>query len=395
MAGVSAPKGALEGRSEKQFRRLGRGLGKLSWRLSLTMMALVFITTLSIGFLTSRVFNLEIDHFYDSLEPSLQKLLDQRFEKVYGDKSASPTSLDLRPELVLPILIPGVLALVLSLLLARRIARPLQAVSRAASEVAAGRLEARVQLTRRQLKSGDEASGLARNFNGMAESLEALERERRDSSAAIAHELRTPLTVLRARLQAGVDGVLPLDEKAARILLEQTELLSRLVDDLRTLSLADAGQLHLNLAPLELCAFVTEQVQAFQESARERNIALELYCPVPSLFVQADRQRLAQVFYNLLENALRYTPAGGKVEVRLERMAQRVRLEVEDSGPGIPPEALEKVFERFYRTDASRSKHSGGSGLSLAIVRTIVTLHGGRVWAENRLEGGARLALEL
>jgi len=392
---MSAQKRALEGRSEKQFRRLGRGLGKLSWRLSLTMMALVFVTTLSIGFLTIYVFNLEIEHFYDSLEPSLQKLFDQRFEKVFGDESRSPTRLEVRPELVLPILIPGVLALVLALLLARRIARPLQAVSRAASEVAAGRLEARVELTPRQLKSGDEASELARNFNGMAESLEALERERRDSSAAIAHELRTPLTVLRARLQAGVDRVLPLDENAARILLEQTELLSRLVDDLRTLSLADAGQLHLNLVPLELCAFVTEQVQVFEERARERNIALELYCPVPSLFVKADRQRLVQVFYNLLENALRHTPGGKTVRVRLEHLHSGIRLSVEDSGPGIPMEALEKVFERFFRTDASRSRHSGGSGLGLAIVQTIVTLHGGRVWAENRLEGGARLVLEL
>jgi two-component system, OmpR family, sensor histidine kinase BaeS len=358
------------------------------------MIGLVLFTSISIGSLVAYTFTIEINHFYDSLNPELQLVFDRQLERAF-DSEDYPTNLDNQPALLLPIVLPALLALAMAVWLSRRIARPLEAVSQAASEVAAGRLEARVQLTHRQLKSGDEASGLARNFNGMAESLEALERERRDSSAAIAHELRTPLTVLRARLQAGVDGVLPLDEAAARILLEQTELLSRLVDDLKTLSLADTDQLRLNLAPLELCAFVQEQVDGFGGRAAQRNIRLECFCAEQTLFMQADRQRMAQVLFNLLENAIRYTPNGGTVTVRLERKPTWMRLSVEDSGPGIPSDALEQVFERFYRTDASRSRHSGGSGLGLAIVRSIVALHGGRVWAENRPEGGARLVIQL
>ena len=361
------------------------------------MIALVMFTAISIGFLVDYDYQVQIERFYNSLDPKLQLAFDRVGETF--DSESSPSDFDNQPVLLLTVVLPALLALILAVWLSQRIARPLEAVSQAASEVAAGRLEARVQLTPGQLKSGDEASGLARNFNRMAESLEALERERRESSAAIAHELRTPLTVLRARLQAGVDGVLPLDEAAARILLEQTELLSRLVDDLKILSLADADQLRLNLAPLELCAFVQEQVEGFGGRAAQRNIRLEYLCAERTLFLQADRQRMAQVLFNLLENAIRYTPGGGAVTVRLERHSaegvSRVRLTVEDSGPGILPDALEHVFERFYRTDASRSRHSGGSGLGLAIVRSIVALHGGRVWAENRLEGGARLVIQL
>ena len=361
------------------------------------MIALVMFTAISIGFLVDYDYQVQIERFYNSLDPKLQLAFDRVGETF--DSESSPSDFDNQPVLLLTVVLPALLALILAVWLSQRIARPLEAVSQAASEVAAGRLEARVQLTPGQLKSGDEASGLARNFNRMAESLEALERERRESSAAIAHELRTPLTVLRARLQAGVDGVLPLDEAAARILLEQTELLSRLVDDLKILSLADADQLRLNLAPLELCAFVQEQVEGFQGRAAQRDIQLEYQCVERTLFRQADRQRMAQVLFNLLENAIRYTPGGGAVTVRLERHSaegfSRVRLTVEDSGPGIPPDALEHIFERFWRTDASRSRHSGGSGLGLAIVRSIVSLHGGRVWAENRLEGGAKLVIQL
>lgn len=272
-------------------------------------------------------------------------------------------------------------------LIAWRLARPLSAVSKAARLFAEGDLSARARLLPRQQRNerrwGGEAIRLVEDFNAMAASLERLEAERQVTTAAIAHELRTPLAVLQARLAALRDGVFALDAREVQLLAQQTDLLPRLVEDLRTLSLADAGKLTLNLYTCDLSALVKDVVESFEPRAAAKGVRLEVCAEEVTLV--GDAARLRQVVANLLDNALRFTPESGSVEVTLRTDQAGVTLRVRDTGPGLGESDRVRVFERFYRADAERS----GSGLGLAIVRSLVELHGGRVEAANAPEDGA------
>lgn len=291
----------------------------------------------------------------------------------------------LQQSLLIATLASSVLGILLALIFARRLARPIEAVSVAATRLASGDLSARIPAP----KGNDETALLARNFNRMAESLEKLETERKAMIADIAHELRTPLTIMQGRLEAIQDGVASLEMREIDRLHHQTRLLSRLVEDLRTLSLADAGRLTLERRPLDLCAVVQHTVAGFQGQAQDKGIKLQLRLPSPPLEVEADPDRLTQIISNLLHNAVAHTPAGGTITVEVEARGKEVAVRVSDTGPGIPEEALPRVFDRFFRAEASRSRQSGGSGLGLAIVKALVELHGGMVEAKNRSSGGA------
>jgi two-component system, OmpR family, sensor histidine kinase BaeS len=286
-------------------------------------------------------------------------------------------------------------SVIVAILMAKRIARPLEKITQTAAAVAQGQLNARVALTSREQHSHDEVMQLAVNFNTMAASLEHLEHERRITNAAIAHELRTPLTVLQTRVEGIRDGVVPMNDAEAEQLLSQIRTLTRLVGDLRTLSLAEADHLDLNLEEIDLLDIVTLSVASFGIRAEHKNTMLELNSEALSAPVRGDRDRLTQVISNLLENALRYTPAGGRIDVDLIVSNLDVCLIVRDNGPGFPPETLPHLFERFYRADPSRSRASGGSGLGLSVVRAIMKLHGGTVQATNAVAGGAHLELQL
>ena len=291
-----------------------------------------------------------------------------------------------------PIAMPfGVLV---ALLIARHISKPITDVSKAARRVAHGDLSARVAPSFHLEHSGSEIGELTHNFNAMAESLERLEHERQAMIADIAHELRTPLTILQGHLDAIEDGVLPLDSDALHTLTKQTQLLARLVADLRTLSLADAGRLSLERRPVDLAELVRECRAAFAGSAGAKGVTLGLELPSAAP-VRADPDRLLQVIGNLLSNALRHTPEGGVVTLRVRCAGEAAHLNVTDSGPGLSEEALARVFSRFYRADASRGRATGGSGLGLAIVRALVELHGGEVAASNSVDGGATFSVSL
>ncbi len=291
-----------------------------------------------------------------------------------------------------PIAMPfGVLV---ALLIARHISKPITDASKAARRVAHGDLSARVAPSFHLEHSGSELTELTHNFNAMAESLERLERERQAIIADIAHELRTPLTILQGHLDAIEDGVLPFDADALSTLTKQTQLLSRLVTDLRTLSLADAGKLSLERRQVDLTALVRECSAAFASSARAKGVTVRLELP-EALPVCADPDRLLQVTGNLLSNALRHTPPGGDVTLRVQHVEAGAELTVTDSGPGLSEEALGKVFNRFYRADLSRGRTTGGSGLGLAIVRALIELHGGQVIATNHPELGATFYVTL
>jgi len=286
-----------------------------------------------------------------------------------------------------------VLAAGLALLLARIIARPVESVTRAAGRIAAGDLSVRIPVTEAG-PNGSETERLAHSFNTMADSLERLERNRKDMVADVAHELRTPLTVMRGRLEAMEDGVAPLELTEVRDLHAQVLVLSRLVEDLRVLSLADAGKLSLELHDVDLTDLARSVASGYQIAARERGIDLSVEA-VPGVMAFGDRDRLTQVMANLIDNALRLTPAGGRVTLVVADGPDGPVFEVSDTGPGIPAGTEGRIFERFVRTDESRARADGGSGLGLAIVNSIVELHNGTVRARNSAAGGAVISVQL
>ncbi len=290
--------------------------------------------------------------------------------------------------------IAAAFAVLLALVMARRIARPIQAVSIAANRMAAGNLASRVTLPTFVTRDEDETATLARSFNTMAESLERQEETRKAMIADIAHELRTPLAVMQAKLEALEDGVLELSVDEIKRLQHQTHVLSRLVDDLRVLSLAEAGQLALERRRVKLESLARSVTLTFNERAHSKNIQLE-FVSSGEITLDADPDRITQVLSNLLDNAIQHTPASGCVTVSLESLEKNAQLSVSDTGSGLPPETIDRVFDRFYRADASRNRSSGGSGLGLAIVRALVELHGGRVRAQNGAGGGAEFVVLL
>jgi len=278
---------------------------------------------------------------------------------------------------------------VLAAALSRSIARPIAAVSAATSELAAGRFGVRVALPR-HADQPDETRALSDGFNAMAAALERYEGERKAMVADVAHELRTPLAAMQLRLEALADGLVPFDPSEVELLRSQTDLMGRLIDDLRLLSLADAGRLTLEPIDVDVGPWLTRTVEAARPGLEASGVRVAVAPIDPPLVVRADPQRLAQVLQNLLANAAAFSPAGGVVDVRAEADAAELRIGVRDRGPGVPADELETIFERFVQGRRRDERGSGGTGLGLAIVRTLVGLHGGRVAARNlpAAEGG-------
>ena len=275
--------------------------------------------------------------------------------------------------------------------LAGRLVRPLSRLQRAAGALADGQLDARSGLEGRT----DEIGSLGRSFDTMAAELEAAEGARRRFLQDAAHELKTPLAVIDATTSAVLDGVYAHEDRHLETIRDQGRLLSRIVDDLRTISLADAGVLPLHREPVLVGALLASVARDMASRATGRGVALEAIEPAP-LTVSADPDRLRQVVGALVDNAIRHTPSGGWI--RLEGRAEggsSVVLAVVDSGPGIAPDDLPRVFDRFYQADPSRDRATGSSGLGLAIVQAVVERHGGRVTAANEPGAGARFEVRL
>lgn len=287
--------------------------------------------------------------------------------------------------------IAAAVALLLGSLLFFQIVSPVQRLTSAAQKIAAGDLQQRIPT-----QSQDEIGTLATAFNQMADSLAQHEELRRNLIADVAHELRTPLTVIQGNLEAMLDGVLPASPQEIATLRDETALLARLVSDLRLLSLAEAGQLKLERVKTDPAELVARAVEPFRLLAQSGQVelAMDIAPNLPSVSVDADR--IAQVIRNLLSNALRHTPAGGRVIVTCRNVeSQNLLITVSDTGEGIPPDDLPFVFDRFYRADKSRSRTSGGSGIGLAIVKQLVEAHGGKVWVESQPGQGTTFGFTL
>ena len=281
-------------------------------------------------------------------------------------------------------------ALVLAVIMTRQITEPVRRLATATADIARGKLDARVESP-----GDDELGQLGRSFNSMAATLQRQEEERRSMLADIAHELRTPLSVLRGNLEAMLDGLLEPRQEQLSVLHEQSLALSRLIDDLRTLSLAAEGHLDLHRQPTDIAELARRVVAEMEAGAGERQVALSVEAPKRLPRPALDSDRIGQVLRNLIDNALRYTPAGGRVSVTARPQGRGVTVAVADTGAGIAPEDLPHVFDRFYRADGSRTRATGGSGLGLAIVKQLVEAHGGRVWAQSEPGRGSAFSFAL
>ena len=268
----------------------------------------------------------------------------------------------------------------------RGYARPLGDMIEAAGRVAEGDLTTRVRE-----RGPREVRGLARAFNTMSARLEASEQERRRLLADVSHELRTPLSVVQGNLEALVDGVRPADEEHLRAILDETNVLSRLIDDLATLSLAEAGALTLHREPTDLGGITREVGESFTAQAAAAGVHLETTAPPDLPVADADPLRVREILANLVANAVRYTPSGGAVRISVSRDGPAaLALMVSDTGKGIAPEALTHVFDRFYKTAESR-----GAGLGLAIAKQLVEAHGGTIAATSEVGRGTQIRFTL
>lgn len=292
------------------------------------------------------------------------------------------------------ILVSTILAMfmvVAAVLLMRRFVDPLADVIFAAQEMAQGRLNTRIATD----KGPQDLRSLSESFNEMATSLERNDRERREMLADVAHELRTPLSVIRGRLEGIVDGIYPDNGSEVSMALEQTYVLQRLVDDLRLLTLAETRQLVFDKRDIQVADVINRVLELFSAEAQEKNISLSFREESGNTSAMLDPQRLEQIISNLVGNAIRYVPEGGKVWVTASEAHGSVKIIVNDNGTGIPAEDLPFIFDRFWRKEKSRARSTGGTGLGLAIAKQLVEAQGGMIEAQNLPEGGLQIAMEL
>ena len=291
------------------------------------------------------------------------------------------------------LLLGGALASAAALLAARFLAKgmtkPLRDMAQASRKMAQGDYSQRVVTASR-----DEVGQLAAAFNRMSAELESVERLRRDLVANVSHELKTPISALRARLENLLDGVEQPDPSVLQVMLQQAERLSRLVDQLLDLSRLESGEIRLDLGDVDLASLVRQVSSEIHVTRGDHLVDVRTEIPEGAA-VWGDRERIHQVLFNLLDNAVRYTPPGGEVVVAARPAGTVCEIRVEDNGPGVPPEHVPFLFERFYRVDQARSRGEGGTGIGLAIARSVVEAHGGRIWAESEVGRGSTFAFEL
>ncbi len=371
-----------------------------------TMLGLVLFTALSVFVVLGYAWSLYLERvrYYSNqaLSEHFQIPIVQIEKVLQGVETRAENSMNLAElndlrglllfsSVLLMIVVPSLLAW----WSARRFARPLTQLSLAAHRMTTGDFSARVVLNKNLERREDETIVLLKDFNSMAASLERLEHERRYSVAAIAHELRTPVTVLRGRLEGVRDGVLAANPQEFEKLIAHADLLSKLIEDLQLLSLAEAGELRLEREDFVMQDFLKRLHADYLVKAEQQQIKLLLNLPTEEARVNGDQQRLYQVFANLLNNALRHTPAHGSINIQLSVQAKTLTLEIQDSGAGFTSEAMNRAFERFYRS-SDRGRQRGGSGLGLAISRSLVEAHGGRIeLVKTQLGACVRVTLNL
>jgi len=283
-----------------------------------------------------------------------------------------------------------VLALFIGILLSRSISRPIQELTKATHHMADGNLGQQVPV-----RSRDELGELAQSFNKMSADLARSFNLRKQMTADIAHELRTPISLILGHAEGVKDGVLKPTRENFEIIREEAERLEHLVSDLRTLSLADAGELSVDFQPVDINTLMSDVQTHYLTLFNQKRITLNLETAPVILKANLDPNRFAQVLNNILDNALRYTPENGQVQLAVRSVNNNIQISIQDSGDGVTPEEASHLFDRFYRVDESRTRDDGGSGLGLAIAKSIVEMHKGRIWAESEKGKGLQVVIEL
>ncbi len=360
-------------------------INRLWGRISLTFVgSVVFIIfvpmALSITFgvtrqainLEARIFTRSSDKGKDDNEPPFMS--DETFDE-------NPTQA-ITTSILRFLTVATIFGSIVGVITARGITAPLDNLAQAAKAIAAHDLGSRVEV-----RGSTEIKAVAQSFNEMAAALEQAETLRSNLLADVAHELRTPLAVIQGNLRAILDDVYELDKAEIARLYDQTRHLSRLVNDLHELAQAEANQLHLDLTGLDLGILATEIAAIYEPIAQSANTELRTRISEGLPIIQGDRARLTQCLQNLLNNAMQHTPSGGIVTVTLEADSETLKLSVADTGVGIPPGHLPRVFARFYRVDPARTREIGSAGLGLAITRAIIESHGGEILVESEGEG--------
>lgn len=286
--------------------------------------------------------------------------------------------------------VSGFLAILAGVWLSWQITRPLSRLHDAAEQIATGKLETRVRV-----KSKDEVGRVGAAFNHMAGELQRQEGIRKQMVADIAHELRTPLSVMQVNLEAMTDQLLPTSPEELYGLHNEVLRLSRLVEDLRLLSLADSGNLELHSGPIDVNALAETAVRRLKPQADAQGIILGATLSNRPASIIGDEDKLHQILANIISNALRFTPSGKRVDVTVQADRQWVTLQIADQGPGIDPADLPILFERFFKGDRARSRTNSGSGLGLSIVKQLVELHGGQIQAALPPSGGLQITIRL
>jgi two-component system sensor histidine kinase BaeS len=280
-----------------------------------------------------------------------------------------------------------VLAAIVAFLLSKQLLAPIRKLTTGTQTLASRKFDTRIEV-----ESNDELGQLSADFNTMAQTLEEYERMQRQWISDIAHELRTPLSILRGEIEALKDGVREVNHDTLHSLYSEIIHLSKIVNDLHELSLAESGALSFRKLPVDPVAVLKETIGHFKQSFVENQIAIEKHLENQTpITIIGDADRLRQLFTNLLENTLRYADAPGILRIGQEYIGNRLIMFFEDSGPGVPEEALDHLFDRLYRVDRSRSRTQGGSGLGLSICKSIVTAHGGEIRVANGNSGGLRI----
>jgi signal transduction histidine kinase len=282
------------------------------------------------------------------------------------------------------------LALLLAIFLSRTLTRPIRELTAATQIVSEGNMAHQVPV-----RSRDELGQLATSFNHMSADLVRSLNLRRQMTADIAHELRTPISIILGHTEAVHDGVLPASNETFEIIREEAERLEHLVDDLRTLSMADAGELKLVLRPYPPEKLLHDVKKTYSHQAKQKKVMLSVKVAADLPDMEIDPQRMKEVFSNILDNALRYTPEEGHIVLSADVVENTVEMRVQDSGPGVAADELDKIFERFYRAETSRTREEGGSGLGFAIAKSIVEKHNGRIWAESTPGRGLTVVIRI
>jgi signal transduction histidine kinase len=284
----------------------------------------------------------------------------------------------------------SLVALLLGVFLSRTLSRPIRELTEATRAVAEGNLGLQVPL-----RSKDELGKLAASFNTMSSDLARSTEARKQMTADIAHELRTPLSLIIGHADAVHDGVLPPSKENFEIIREEALRLEHLVDDLRTLSLADAGELSIIPQPVSPQKLLSDLQATYQHIAGQKNVKIQLDVASNIPMLNIDPGRMTQVLTNVLDNALQHTPEGGQINLSARSVQDGVELSIQDTGPGIEGKDVNRIFERFYRTDSARHRDAGGSGLGLAIAKSIVQAHGGQIWAKSEPGNGLCVTIKL